>query len=295
MREPVKTLAEGFSFLEGPRWHDGRLWASDFYTHRVVAIDAAGRVETMARVPAQPSGLGFLPDGDALIVSMRDRRLLRRGADGNLRTHADLHALAPWHLNDMVVDGRGNAYVGNFGFDLMGGAPQQATHLILVTPDGDARVVAGGLMFPNGMVITPDGKTLVVAESLGPRLTAFAIGPQGELGPGRTWADLGRPASGQGGSIRGTIVPDGICLDAEGAIWVADAEHPRAVRIAEGGARLEEVTTEGIGVYACTLGGDDGRTLFLCAAPSYREHERAHTRDARVLTTRVGAWRAGWP
>jgi sugar lactone lactonase YvrE len=292
MSRDFDIVLDRCSYLECPRWREGRVWVSDFYTHRVLAVVPGGHAETMADVPCQPSGLGFLPDGRALIVSMRDRRVLRRERDGALSTHADLSALAPWHLNDMVVDGNGRAFVGNFGFDLMGGAPKSSTCVLRVEPSGEASIAADGLMFPNGMVITPDGGTLIVAESLAARLTALDVAPDGTLSNQRLWASLERPAS---GSIRGTVVPDGICLDAAGAIWVADAEHPRVVRVAEGGARLDEIVTDKIGVYACMLGGDDGRTLFLCAAPSYREDERAHTCDARLVATRVEVPRAGFP
>ena len=169
------TLIDGLSFTECPRWRDGRLYLSDFYTHRVLAVALDGSAETIAEIPNQPSGLGFMPDGALLIVSMRDRKLLRRNTDGTLVEHADLFALAPWHLNDMVVDGDGRAWVGNFGFDLMSGAPATTTVLIQVEPDGTASVAADGLGFPNGMVLTPDGSTLIVAESMMNRLSAFDV------------------------------------------------------------------------------------------------------------------------
>ena len=178
------TLIDGLSFTECPRWRDGRLYLSDFYTHRVLAVALDGAVETIAEIPNQPSGLGFMPNGDLLIVSMRDRKLLRRNADGTLVEHADLSALAPWHLNDMLVDGDGRAWVGNFGFDLMSGASAITTVLIQVEPDGAASVAADGLGFPNGMVLTPDGSTLIVAESMMNRLSAFDVngGPRCDRG-----------------------------------------------------------------------------------------------------------------
>lgn len=292
----MQTIAQGFSYLECPRWHQGRLWVSDFYTHRVVAISADGHVETMATVPQQPSGLGFLPDGRALIVSMRDRRILRREHSGELVLHADLMQLAPWHLNDMTVDTQGRAYVGNFGWDLMAGAPAQTTCLIRVDPDGSARVAADGLLFPNGSGITADGRTLIISESFAGHLTAFDIAADGTLGGRRIWARLGDAPGDLHGEIPASVaIPDGLCLDAEGAVWVADAIRRCVVRVAEGGRELERISTGELGVYACMLGGDDGRTLYLCCAPSFAEHERKDTREAKLLATRVRVPHAGLP
>ena len=287
------------SFTECPRWHGGRLVLADFYTRRVLALDPNGGVEELAQVPAQPSGLGWTPDGDLLVVSMRDRRILRRAADGTLAEHADLSGIpeVTGHLNDMVVDGEGRAYVGNFGFDLMGGGSIASTVLVRVDPDGSTHVVADGLLFPNGMVITPDGATLVVAETVGQRLTAFSIAEDGSLHDKRTWAEFApAPTSEDLGEVLAapTLTPDGICLDAEGAIWVADATGGRLVRVREGG-ELSEERSPGTGVFACMLGGDDGRTLFACAAPSFLEHEREGTREAQVLSTRVDVAHAGRP
>jgi len=292
-----KTLISGLSFTECPRWRDGRLYVSDFYTHRVLAIALDGTAETVAHVPQQPSGLGFLPDGRLLIVSMRDRKLLRREPDGSLVEHADLSAMAPWHLNDMLVDHEGRAWVGNFGFDLMSGAPPRTTVLIRVDPDGSATVAAEGLGFPNGMVLTPDGGTLIVAESMMNRLTAFPVS-SGSLGERRTWAAFGAlPASADlPETLRQLeVVADGICLDREGAIWVADATHARLLRVAEGGAILEELKVEGAGVFACMLGGDDGQTLFACAAPTFQEADASAHHQASILMTRVEVPHAGLP
>jgi sugar lactone lactonase YvrE len=214
------TLISGLSFTECPRWRDRRLYISDFYTHRVLAVAMDGTLETLAYVPQQPSGLGFLPDGRMLIVSMRDRKVLRREADGALAEHADLFALAPWHLNDMLVDHHGRAWVGNFGFDLIGGAPTQTTVFICVEKDGTATAVAEGLGFPNGMVLTPDGRTLVVAESTMNRLSAFDVA-SGSLGERRTWAAFGDPPASTNLSemfAQAVVIPDGICLDAERAV-----------------------------------------------------------------------------
>jgi sugar lactone lactonase YvrE len=293
----VRTVLDGMSYLECPRWHDGRLYVSDFYTQQVLAVDLddGAAPESVARVPGQPSGLGWLPDGSMLVVSMRDRRVLRVRDGGEPEAHADLTELAPWHLNDMVVDGSGRAYVGNFGFDLMAGAPIRRTGIIRVDPDGSAALAADDLAFPNGTVITDDGGTLVVAETLGGRLTAFDIGADGELSDRRVWArlsevadtdDLGELIAGGG------VAPDGMALDAEGAVWVADALGGRVLRVREGGEVVEEIAP-GIGVFACALGGADGRTLVMCAAPSFAEHERRDTREAKLLACEVDVPRAG--
>jgi len=221
---------------------------------RAVGLD--GRVEDIATVAGTPSGLGWLPDGDLLIVSMEDHRLLRI-TTGQASEHASLQGLATFRSNDMVVDRRGNAYVGHMGFDLFARPlkPQPAS-LLLVRPDGSASVAAPDLMFPNGMVISDDGRTLIVAQTFGRRLTAFDIAQDGTLSGRRVFADLPGRA------------PDGICLDSEGAVWVADAAGRACVRVREGGAITESIDT-GRGCYACSLGGPDGRTLFLCVADGY--------------------------
>lgn len=292
----LTVVLEGFSFLEGPRWHDGRLWLSDFYTNKVIATDGRGDVDVVAEVPGQPSGLGFLPDGRILVVSMRDHRILVRGESGQLEEYADLTGAVSGVLNDMVVDDRGRAYVGNFGFDLMGGAPMRNTTLTRVDPDGTVTTVADDLGFPNGTVILPGG-VLVVAETFAGRLTAFDIGEDGELSGRRVWAQFGEtPQTEDVGEAvqRLEVAPDGICADAEGAIWVADATHNRVLRVAEGGRILEEIQA-GTGVFACMLGGGDGRTLYLCAAPSFPEHERRPVREAQLLAVNVEVPHAGMP
>lgn len=292
-----KTLIDGLSFTEGPRWRDGRLYFSDFYTHRVFAVALDGTTEIIAHVPQQPSGLGFLPDGRMLIVSMRDRKIMLRQLDGTLVEYADLFSLAPWHVNDMLVDDQGRAWVGNFGFDIMGGADACTTNLICVEPDGSATVAAEGLGFPNGSALTPDGRTLIVAETTMNRLSAFDV-TSGKLGERRTWAAFGAPPPPGGVDLdfnRADVAPDGICLDAEGAVWVADAKMSRLIRVAEGGHILEERKTEGIGVFACMLGGDDGRTLFACVAPSSLESEASANHHAEIWMTRVDVPHAGLP
>src|SRR2546422_4303169 len=296
-RFELEIVADGLSYLEGPRWHDGRLYASDFYNHRVVAITPGGSVETVVEVPHQPSGLGWLPDGRMLIVSMKDRRLLR--LDGaQMVEHADLSGLPGWHVNDMVVDGQGRAYVGNFGFDLMSLAPIVPAALIRVDPDGSASVVADDMLFPNGSAITPDGSTLIVAESVGQRLTAFDIAADGSLSNRRVWAAFGEPPDTTDcatafGQIK--VAPDGICLDAEGCVWFADAFGNRAVRVREGGTITDVVSAGDLGVFACMLGGDDGRTLFLCAAPTFVEAVASVDHQARLLACRVDVPHAGLP
>lgn len=296
---PVTVVAEGFTYLEGPRWHDGRLYFVDFYTHTVNAVDAdGGPVEQIAVVDQQPSGLGWLPDGRMLVVSMKDRRVLRREADGSLVEHADISALCTGHANDMVVAPSGNAYVGNFGFDLMGGADHEFAAVVLVRPDGTSQAVAEGLSFPNGMVVTPDERTLIVNELFGNRVSAFAIHPDGTLGPRRDFAsygDLGDEPSWHKRVEASTIVPDGLALDAEGAVWIADCVNQRAARIAEGGEILDEVSTAPHGVFAVALGGDDGRTLFLCVAPDFDEAARTANREAQMHSVRVDVPHAGTP
>jgi sugar lactone lactonase YvrE len=292
----VKVHAGGFSFLECPRWHDGRLYLSDFYTYRVLTIDGSGKAETVVEVPNQPSGLGWLPDGRMIIVSMRDHRLLRLEPDGKLVQHADLTRLAPGHLNDMVVDARGRAYVGNFGFDLMAGESLRSTVLIRVDPDGSATIAAEDLMFPNGSVVL-DG-TLVVAESFGQRLSAFDIAPDGSLSVRRDWVKFGDPPTSRDATTvfeEITIAPDGIGADAEGAIWVADALGRRVVRAKQGEGIVEEISTGEQGAFACMLGGDDGRTLFICAAPGFAEAERKGAADAQLLAVRVDVPHGGIP
>lgn len=277
----MDLLIDGRTFLEGPRWHDGRLYVSDFFDHQVLAVGADGSVEVVCEVPSQPSGLGWLPDRRMLVVSMLDRRLLRLEPDGELVTHADLSEVAAFHCNDMVVDARGRAYVGNFGFDLHGGAAPGPATMARVDPDGSVHVAAEDLLFPNGTVITPDGSTLIVGESFGRRLTAFDVADDGALSGRRVWADLGE------------LAPDGICLDAEGAVWIAEPRRGGVHRVLEGGEVTDVVDTGGK-CFACMLGGDDRRTLFALVAEE-SSPEGAAARSARILTTRVAVPGAGLP
>ncbi|MCC5857538.1 MAG: SMP-30/gluconolactonase/LRE family protein [Ectothiorhodospiraceae bacterium] len=299
MARRLETLVTGGTFFEGPRWHDGRWWVSDFYRHAVYTVTVDGTEERIMEVPAQPSGLGWLPDGSLLVVSMRDRRVLRREVDGRIAEHARLDTLAGGHCNDMVVDAQGRAWVGNFGFDLMSGADPEPASLLRVDPDGTVRAVAGELYFPNGAVITPDGRALIVGETFASRLTAFTIQDDGRLTDRRPWAQFGpTPAPGSRAEMARqlTVAPDGCCLDAEGCLWVADAMGGRCIRVAEGGEIVDQVTLPaGTGVFACMLGGEDGRTLLLCCAPDSSEKRRANTREASLMTCRVAVPHAGLP
>ena len=297
MTREISVVLDGYSYTECPRWHEGRLWFADFYTHQVVSARADGsEVRVEAEVPQQPSGLGWLPDGRLLVVSMRDSKLLRREKSGDLVEHADLAPYATGHPNDMVVDEQGRAYVGNFGFDLMAGAPIASATLVRVDPDGRVTEVAEELLFPNGSAITPDG-TLVVSETFGNRIAAFDIADDGALRNRRAWATFGAvpDTTAVGEALpQLAVAPDGLCLDAEGAVWAADALNGRAIRVREGGEIVDEVTCDS-GVFACMLGGDDGRTLFLSAAPDFDEHARSAAREARVLAVHVDVPHAGLP
>ncbi len=292
MGRDISVLAEGIYFGEGPRWHDGRLWFSDFHAHAVYAISLAGDLRTELQIGDRPSGLGWMPDGSLLVVSMQKRQLLRRTPDGTLSVHADLGAIADFHCNDMVVDAAGRAYIGNFGFDLDADLAARGVQAVLadhptarlacVEPDGTVREAASGLHFPNGSVITPDGKTLIVGETLAGVLTAFDIGADGALDNKRAWAPTW------------PRVPDGITQDAEGAIWIANPLAPECARIAAGGAVLEVIDT-GMPCFACMLGGEDGRTLFMLTAPSSDAHTAAAAAKGKLVTAQVDIPHAGLP
>ncbi|OLT40614.1 gluconolactonase [Saccharomonospora sp. CUA-673] len=297
MSRTVDAIVTDMSYTECPRWHEGRIWFSDFYTYAVYSAAEDGsdlRVE--ADVPQQPSGIGWLPDGRLLIVSMRDRKVLRREADGTLVTHADLSDLVGGHVNDMVVDERGRAFIGEFGFDLMGGSPLETGVLVRVDPDGTATTVADDLWFPNGAVITAD-ETLLVCETFANRVTAFDIAADGSLTNRRVWASFGdQPTEVELESMLPQIkvASDGCCLDADGALWIADAVNGRLLRVREGGEIAEELPADS-GVFACMLGGRDGRTLFISAAPDFHEDARKQAREASLRTTRVETPHAGLP
>jgi sugar lactone lactonase YvrE len=284
MTAPERTpspLVSGLAFGEGPRWHAGRLWFSDMHDFHVVNVDPAGRLERVLRVDGRPSGLGWLPDGRLLVVSMEERKLLR--FDGRAaETHADLAPFASHEINDMVVDAEGLAYVSQFGFAFHRQGEFRKTEILLVTPDGRVRVAAEGLAFPNGMVITPDGRRLIVGESFAARLTVFERQPDGTLGDRRVFAQLAG------------AVPDGICLDAEGCVWVASPVSRECLRVREGGEIAERIRTETQSI-ACMLGGEDRRTLFLLTSEGIDPVECAQSRSARVESVRVDVPGAGWP
>jgi sugar lactone lactonase YvrE len=282
MAHTTKVLLDNLCFGEGPRWHEGRLWFSDMHDHKVIAVDLDGRAEVIVEVPQQPSGLGWTKDGKLLVVSMLDKRLLR--LEGRTLVEvADLSALATCHCNDMVVDSAGRAYIGNFGFDLhVEGFEFRHAELILVEPDGRARVVADELSFPNGTVITPDGRTLIVGESFAARFTAFDIQPDGSLTRRREWAKC----------EHGT--PDGCCLDAEGAIWYASPVSNECVRIAEGGKVLDRVPVTNQ-AFACMLGGPDRRTLFIATCADGHPDRCKHPRTGAIEITTVEVPGAGLP
>jgi sugar lactone lactonase YvrE len=277
-----QTVLTGLAFGESPRWHDGRLWVADWGAQELLAVDPDGAAEVVLNVASFPFCIDWLPDGRLLVVSAADRALLRREPDGSLVTHADLSGLSEHAWNEIVVDGRGNAYLNNIGFDMAGG--EFATGIVaVVTPDGAAREVADGVAFPNGMAITPDGGTLIVAESYAGRLTAFDIEADGGLANRRVWAGVGEGA------------PDGICLDAEGAVWYADVPHRHCVRVREGGEVLDTVALDR-GCFACMLGGEDGRTLFVVAR-EWRGPESIadEARTGLVAAVRAPAPHAGRP
>jgi sugar lactone lactonase YvrE len=278
----LQTLMTGIVFGESPRWHDDRLWFSDWGAQEIIALDLEGNSEVIVRMPSFPFCIDFLPDGRLLIVSAGDRLLLRREHDGSLVTHTDLSSLSEHPWNDIVVDGRGNAYIGNTGFDFPAGEFAPGI-LALVTPDGSARQVAHGVAFPNGIVVTPDNSTLIVAESYANSLTAFDIAADGSLSNRRVWADLDNG------------VPDGICLDAEGAIWYGDVPNKRCVRVREGGDVLQTIELDR-GCFACMLGGVDRRTLFLVAREwGGMESTAEGERTGKVLSAPAPAPGAGWP
>ena len=292
----TEILREGLAFGEAPRWHEGRLFYSDFYRHGVFSMAADGSDEQLViEVPGQPSGLGWMPDGSMLIVSMTDHRVLRRALDGTLTLHADIAPWCGYWANDLVVAADGTAYVGNFGFDLDAFLAEHGvegvltppgpptTNLVVLSPAGDVLQIIDDMAFPNGSVITPDGRTLIVGETMRMALTAFDIGTDGTLSGRRTFAQL-------------ELVPvDGICLDGDGQIWVANALASEALRISEGGEITARVTTSQT-CFACMLGGADGTTLFTMTAPT-SDHAivGAGARMAKIEAAVVETPRAGRP
>ena len=290
MEAEVTVLIDGLHFGEGPRWHNGRLWFSDFYAHAVKSVDMTGAVRTELELDDQPSGLGWLPDGRLLLVAMKARAVMRLDAD-ELVVHADISHLTTHRCNDMVVNAEGTAWVGNFGFDLDAELAARGTdvfnnhpvtNLVRVDSDGAVHLAAGDMHFPNGSVITPDGKTLIVAETFASCLTAFTITGDRSLTDRRIWASL--PG----------VAPDGICLDENQQVWVSNALAPEVILVGEGGEIVNRIATSQ-NCYACMLGGDDGKTLFaVTASSSDGAHAQSET-TGRIEMVRVSAARAGWP
>ena len=290
MIKKTRILMDGLTFGEGPRWHDGKFYFSDFYSHKVFSLDMEGNSEVIVEVPGQPSGLGWMPDGTMLIVSMKDKKLLSFN-NKTLSEVADLSDFAGFHCNDMVVDDRGNAYIGNFGFNTYSGEEIKPANLILVRPGEDPCVAADNLLFPNGAVITPDGKTLIVGETYAARLTSFDINQDATLSNRRVWADFTLDAK------EGEVpVPDGMCLDAEGAIWVASPTTADVIRIKEGGEILDRIPVE-TNAYACMLGGDDLKTLFICTSKASGVDPEAALREksGKIETIKVEVPGTGKP
>ncbi|MCF8570160.1 SMP-30/gluconolactonase/LRE family protein [Gordonia sp. HY002] len=292
----VTTVLDGRAFLECPRWREGRLWVSDLYAHEVLSIGDGDDVRLEVTMDDQPSGLGWLPDGRLLIVSMVDGRILVRddvNDPSSVSEHADVSQLATGKLNDMTVDERGHAFISTFGFEFRSRSYVESAVLLHVAPDGSSRVAADDLLFPNGSVIlgSPDDdvRTFVVAESMGNRLTAFDLDQAGTLTRRRVWAAFGPEVprtSVRDAMAASQVAPDGICIGDAGTIWVADALNQRVVRVAEGGEILDEKRFD-TGVFACAVGGANGDILYGCAAPSSSEHQRRDTRDASLLATRI--------
>jgi sugar lactone lactonase YvrE len=287
----LKTLMTGIQMGECPRWHDGRLWFADWVGEKLYALDTAGHHEAVAEIASLPFSIDWLPDGSLLVVNARQNILQRRGRDGSFAVHAGLDALSPHDCNEIVVDSRGNAYVNSVNLEMPEGPMPAFEEFMrtgarpgvigLVTPEGEVRQVADGLAFPNGMAITPDGRTLIVAESFSADLTAFDIAADGSLSGRRLWAHI----EGQGA--------DGICMDAEGAVWASSG--PRCLRLREGGEVLDEVRVDRM-CFACMLGGEDGRTLFIVANDWTGEIAAAGGEGSgRVYAVQVAVPHAGFP
>ena len=285
----AEPFVSGLLFGECPRWHDGRLWFSDFYDHVVLSVSPEGDRRVEVAFDGEPAGLGWLPDGRLLINSRLDRAVMRREEDGTIVRHGTLTPWATWHANDMVVAANGQAYAGNFGFDLDGlydgSVPPseiRSASIVRVDPDGGSCEAASDLAFPNGTVITPDGATLIVAESMGGRLSAFDRAADGALTNRREWAAPAR------------VAPDGICLCADGTVWMANALAPECLRVAEGGEVLERVRTSQ-NCYACMLGDDDRRTLYLVTALDSHDAKAKATRTGAIEKVRTSVPGAGLP
>ena len=269
----ITALVTGRSFLEGPRWHDGALYVSDMHGDAVLRITESGDVSTVVEVE-QPSGLGWLPDG-SLLISAMTRRCVMRYDGSELTVHADVSALSAHEINDMCVDRNGHAFVGQFGYDLRGGGAPAPAALLRVDPDGSAHEVAPDLRMANGMVITADHSTLLVAESSGKAITGFDLADDGSLSNRRIWAEL-------------PDAPDGIGIDAEDGVWVAGVVADRFARVVEGGEVTHTIDTPGRHPIACAVGGADGHTLFMLTANTHGERDKSQaTMSAAVETARV--------
>ena len=280
MAGETKVLVDGLVFGECPRWHEGKLWFCDVHAYQVMTTDLEGKTDIIVEVPARPSGLGFMPDGKLMIVSVRNSQLLRLDSEG-LTLVADMSDKAVI-CNDMVVDYQGRAYIGSYGYSLDTMESGKPAWITMVQPDGRTRIVADEIDFPNGTVITPDGKTLIIAETLGFRLTAFDIEPDGSLSGRRIWAQLDEET------------PDGICLDAEGAIWVASPRTSEVIRVQEGGevTRRIKLSTE---AFACMLGGPDRKTLFIMTATTFNPEEAQKKKSGKIEIIEVDVPGAGLP
>jgi sugar lactone lactonase YvrE len=279
---PWTPVITGLAFAEAPRWHEGALFVSDIFGRAVWRVVPGAEPAVIHHVPGLPSGLGWLPDGRMVIVAMRERRLLVADPDG-LHEYADLSGLVAGDCNDMVVDTAGRCYVGNFGYDLVGGAERRPTGVVLVDASGQSQMLAGDLWFPNGMVITPDHSTLLVAETRGGRISAFGIDGDGSLRDRRSFAEFADTG------------PDGICLDAEGALWVASPSTGEVLRVVEGGEVVARLDPPLGTAQACMLGGADGRSLFVCSSPSHIEPEAVEGRLGQVAMIEVDVPGAGLP
>ena len=292
-------VAEGFSFIEGPRWRNDRLYVSDIFNKKVLTVDPAGNVTEICTVPNFPSGLGFAPDGSLLIVSQADRRVLR-WTGSELQEWADLSGLLPFMCNDMLVDDKGRAYVGNYGFDSDEDPTTRPTAIALVQPDGSASIAADDLAFPNGTVLSPDGRTLYVAETYGARISAFDVAPDGSLSNRRIWASFSDKwfDTIEDAKRGGVILPDGMALDAEGALWMGDAGGRGAVRVAEGGEILDRVDTGNLTAYSVAFGGPDRKTLYIGAATPLLEIVlplRPGVTKSTIFSTQVAVPGVGMP
>lgn len=283
MADETKVILDNLIFPECPRWHEGRLWFSDMLNRKVIAVDPDGNAETIAEVAGQPGGLGWLPDGRLLVVSMTDQRLLRLDSNG-LAVAADLSSLAVGNCNDLVVDAQGRAYVGDWGFtEFDPKAPKNTAHLILVTPKGESSIVASEVFFPNGAVITADNKTLIVAESYASRLAAYDIKDDGSLTNYSVWAELGEG-----------VIPDGICLDAEEAVWVTNSNGNDCIRVRKGGEVAERIVLS-LRSYACMLGGPDRKSLYLTTAEPGMFADLKDKRSGCIEVVEVDVPGAGLP